>query len=176
GSNFTNKGVLGTTEITVTMEDLSSGSFRGVRIVGTAGGLQLERVVAFNDGDEFATIDTRLTNVSGSTIANVAWLENLDPDQGDPLGVSFETYNDVVLGGQLVRADAKPGGFPGGLTIGLGSADARRVVSAEGFDNRDPFEIINTPVDPDGAFADIAINLAYNFGSLGASQSVSGLM
>src|SRR5262249_55270055 len=133
GVNYTNEGANGTTQISVTEEDLSFGSFRGVRIVGNVGGvLQLERVIAFNDGDEFATIATRLTNLSGATLSNVAWLENMDPDQGQPLGVGYETYNDVVLGGQFVRADATPSGFPGGLTIGLGSADARRVVSAEG--------------------------------------------
>ena len=172
GSNFTNKEALGYTEIPVSMEDLSSGVFHGVRIVGTVGsGLQLERVIAFSHGDQFATIATRLTNTSGGTINNVAWLENLDPDQGEPLGYGFETFNDVVLGGQFVRADNA-----GGLTIGLGSADARRVVSAQGFDNRDPYEIINFPSDPNGAFEDIGINLAFNFGTLAAGQSAAGSM
>jgi hypothetical protein len=177
GVNFTNKEALGYTEIPVTLEDLSSGTFRGVRIVGTVGsGLQLERVIAFSHNDEFATIATRLTNVSGATISNVAWLENLDPDQGYPLIGDFSTFNDVVLGGQFVRADAQVPDFPGGLTIGMGSADARRVVSAQGFDNRDPFEIINFPSDPNGAFEDIGINLAFNFGTLGAGQSAAGSM
>ncbi|HEX5102909.1 MAG TPA: S8 family peptidase, partial [Pirellulaceae bacterium] len=172
GSNYTNKEALGTTDIPVSLEDLSLGTFRGVRIVGNVGGgLQLERVIAFSQDDEFATIATRLTNTSGGTIDNVAWLENLDPDQGEPLGFGFETYNDVVLGGQFVRADAAEG-----LTIGLGSADARRVVSAQGFDNRDPFEIINSPVDPDGLWEDIGINLAFNFGSLAPGQMAAGSM
>jgi subtilisin family serine protease len=172
GFNYTNKEAVGSTEIPVSLEDLSSGAFRGVRIVGTVGGgLQLERVIAFGQNDEFATIATRLTNTSGATISDVAWLENLDPDQGEPLGWGFETYNDVVLGGQFVRADSA-----GGLTIGLGSADARRVVSAQGFDNRDPFEIINAPWDPDGALEDIGINLAFNFGTLAAGQSAAGSM
>src|SRR5262249_28810375 len=54
--------------------------------------------------------------------------------------------------------------------------DPRRVVSAEGFDVRDPFEIIDSPVDPNGALADIAINLAFNYGSVAAGQSVSSRM
>jgi len=177
GVNFTNKGAIGTTQIPVTIQNLSSGGFHGVRIVGTVGGvLQLERVVAFNNNDEFATIATRLTNLTSSTIDNVASLENDDPDQGFAFGLGYATYNDVVLGGQLVRADARPSAFPGGLTIGLGSVDPRRVVSADGFDNRDPFQIINHPVNPGGAYADIAINLAFNFGNLAPSQAVSGTM
>ena len=38
GANFTNEGANGTTEIIVSEEDLSSGSFHGVRIVGMVGG------------------------------------------------------------------------------------------------------------------------------------------
>lgn len=176
GQNFVNKGAIGVTDVPVALEDLSSGPLHGVRAVGIVGGnLRLERVVVFRDGDEFATIATRLTNVGGASLAGVSWLENLDPDQGEPLGAGFETFSDVVLGGELVRGHAVTGAFPDGLTIGLGSSDPRRVVSAEGFDNNDPFEIIDTPVDPDGAFEDIAINLAFNFGTLAPAQSVSGV-
>ena len=177
GANFTNKGAVGTTDISVTKEDLSSGPFHGVRIVGIVGGdLQLERVVAFNDGDEFATVATRLTNLGGTTLDDVAWLESLDPDQGQPFTGDFSTSNDVVLGGQLIRASAFPPAFPGGLTIGLGSSDPRGVVSAEGFDNRNPFDIINSPEDPNGAINDLAINQAFNYASLSPSQSVSSVL
>src|SRR5262249_40676367 len=158
GANFTNKGAIGVTQIPVTLENLSSGSFRGVRITGTVGGnLLLERVIGFNEGDEFATVATRLTNLGTAALAGVASLENLHHDQGQPRTVSFSPNNDVVRGGELVRAHAITPAFPGGLTIGLGSPDARRVVSAEGFDVRDPFAIIDSPVDPNGALADIAI-------------------
>src|SRR4029078_11638841 len=55
GSNFTNKGSIGITNIPVTLELLSSGAFHGVKATGIVGGnLRLERVVAFKDGDEFA--------------------------------------------------------------------------------------------------------------------------
>lgn len=176
GLDFTNKGAIGITDIPVTLELLSSGSFQGVKATGIVGGnLRLERVVAFKDGDEFATIATRLTNVGGTPLANVAWLENLDPDQGQPATGSFATSNDVVFGGELVRGSAATPAFPGGLTIGLGSADARRVVSAEGFNNNDPFEIINSPLDPDGAVDDIAINMAFNYGTLAPGAAVSSV-
>src|SRR5207248_835362 len=84
--------------------------------------------------------------------------------------------NDVVSGGRLVRASAFPAAYPDGLTIGLGSADGRSAFSAEGFFNTDPFEIINSPVDPNGHVDDIAINGAFNFGSLAPGQSASGAM
>src|SRR5262249_47592578 len=121
---------------------------------------------------------TRLTNLSATTLAAVATLENLDPDQGFPFTGSYATNNDVVLGGQLVRADAKPATFPGGLTIGLGSADPRRGVSAGGFGKRDPVAIINNPIDASGASADVSIALAFNLGTLapGASTSANLVM
>jgi hypothetical protein len=174
GTDYTNAGVLGISQIPVMVQNISSGSFHGVRIDGMVGSdLDFERVVAWNDGDSFVTIAEQLTNVGSSAINQVATLENMDPDQGFPLGVGFATSNDVVLNGQLVTAAAYPSAYPNGLTFGLGSSDPRRVVGAQGFFNTDPFAIINNPQDPNGAFADIAINLAYDFGSLNPSQSVS---
>ena len=38
--------------------------------------------------------------------SNVATMENTDPDQGVPLTINFNTFNDVVLGGDPVRAHA----------------------------------------------------------------------
>jgi Bacterial pre-peptidase C-terminal domain len=175
GNTYTNNLVNGISQIVIaSKENLSLGSRRGVRIVGTAGdNLKVERIVVFNDTDEFVTVATRVTNLSVSGLLAVATLENLDPDQGSSLGLTANTNNDVVLGGQLVRADVKNGTYPGGLTIGLGSTDPRRVVSAEGFDNRNPFDIINSPEDPNGAPGDIGIALAVNLGTLAPSASSS---
>lgn len=168
GATYTNNIANDVSQITgITIQNLSSGSLKGVRIVGMAGSnVKVERIVMFNQDDDFVTIATRLTNLSGSILANVASLENLDPDQ-----MNFSTSNDVVLGNKFVRATAPSNG----LTIGLGSQDSRSVVSAEGFDNRNPFDIINSPVDPNGASGDIGIAQAFNFGSLAAAGQVAGI-
>jgi hypothetical protein len=176
GQNFTNAAAafLGSA-IAVTKEDISSGSFHGVRVVGTVGGnLLLERIVAFNDGDEFATIATRLTNISSTTLTGVASLENVDPDQGTFIGGGFATNNTIVLNKQMIRAHVIGTGFPGGLTIGLASADPRHVVGAGGFVITNPFDVINNPRDPGGALEDVTINMAYNYGSLAPGTSTSG--
>ncbi|MFN0050943.1 MAG: hypothetical protein ACKV0T_02055, partial [Planctomycetales bacterium] len=177
GQNFQNNSPAGGSATTVTTENLSTGGLHGARMIGTVGGnLRMERVVVFNDGDEFATIATRLTNLSNSTMTGVAWLENMDPDQGSSLGLGPNTFNDVVPGNDFVRAHITNATYPGGLTIGLGSADARAVVSAEGFNVSNPFDVINSPLDPNGASGDIAINLAFNFGSLAPGESVDASM
>jgi Bacterial pre-peptidase C-terminal domain/Bacterial Ig-like domain len=167
GLTYTNNAVNGVSQITgITKQDISSGTLKGLRIVGTAGAsVRIERVVVFNQNDDYVTIATRLTNLSGAALSNVATLENYDPDQ-----LSSTTLNDVVLSGKFVRASASSG-----LTMGIGSIDSRSVVSAEGFDNRNPFDIINSPADPNGASGDIAIAQAFNFGSLAALAQTSGI-
>ncbi|MBX9580456.1 MAG: S8 family serine peptidase, partial [Gemmataceae bacterium] len=173
GSTFTNAGALGITQLTdIQLEDLSSGSLRGMRMTGMAGDLRVERVVVFDAAATYATIATRLTNLSGGSMAGVASLENLDPDQDYP--TSFATANDVVLGGEFVRATAAFG--TPGLTIGLGSADSRRVVSSSGFFVTDPFQVINFPFDYDGAIVDDGINLAFDLGGLAAGASTSATL
>ena len=173
GTNYTNNVANGVSQITVTsIQDVSSGNLRGVKITGTAGSaLRVERVVLFNVDDDFVTIGTRLTNLGSTTVNNVATLENVDPDQDFDTFGDYQTSNDVVLGGHLVWAK----GPTSGLTIGLGSANPGNVVSSEGFDNRNPFDIINSPVDPNGATSDIAICQAFNMGSLSAGAQVSGI-
>ncbi len=174
GLTFTNNGALGFSQITgIVRQDVSSGPLHGLKITGFAGpSVRVERVVVFNTNDDFLTIATRLTNVGSGAVSNVATLENIDPDQDFNNFGDFGTLNDVVLGGQFVRAS----GPEDALTVGLGSADPRSVVSAEGFFNTNPFDIINSPEDPNGAYGDIAINQAFNFGaSLGAGAQVSGL-
>ena len=173
GTNYTNNAAFGVSQITgISRRDISSGSTKGLRIVGVAGtSVQVERVVLFNQGDDFVTIATRLTNLSGTSLSNVATLENIDADQDFATASVYTTANDVVLGGKFVHAY----GSSSNLAVGLGSTDGRSVVSAEGFDNRDPFLIINSPADPNGAITDIAIAQAFNFGTLGAAGQVSGI-
>jgi len=71
--------------------------------------------------------------------------------------------NDIVLAS----------GPNSGLTVGFGSIDPRRVVDASGFENTNPFAIIAGPQDPNGASADIGINLAIDYGTLTAGSTIS---
>src|SRR5262249_54461469 len=146
----------------IVRRDISFGTVKGLRITGTAGAnIGVERVVLFDQNDDYVTIATRLTNLSGGPLGNLATLENLDPDQDYASSSTYKTANDVVLGGKFVRASG-PGS---NLTIGLGSTDSRNVVSAEGIDNRNPYDIILSPLDPNGAVDDVALAQVFNFGT-----------
>jgi len=120
------------------------------------------------DGDDHATVTTTITNGTMASLSGVALLENDDPD---PDG-SFETSNDVLRDGRLVVASAVGG------AMALGSADPRAVTSSEGFFIRNPSDVLLSPVDPNGATADSAINLAFAIGTLapGASDTSSFAM
>jgi len=164
GLMFTNSSADGVTSFPVTMQNLSSGSQHIYKITGTVTtGVAFQRFVQWKEGDNYALFTTTLTNNSAATLNNVAMLDNDDPDPGG----TFSTSNDVTSGVDLVVGSAAPG------AIGLGSADPRRVVSAEGFLVINPFDIINSPVDPNGASADIAINMAFNIGSLAVGASAT---
>ena len=174
GMNFRNSAPSGGSAIPVTIQDLSAGDFHGVRIEGVVDEkIMMERVIVFNEGELFVTVATQLTNLTEETLTNVAWLENMDPDQSTSIGIGSATNNDVVLEGTFVLGGALNEEFPAGLTVGLGTPDERATVSAESFTVTDPFTIIDSPEDPDGTRQDIAINLAFDYGDLGPLESVS---
>ena len=164
GTNYTNSTAGGAgTAFPVTMADLSSGASHAIRITGNVTpSVAFQRWIQWKDGDSYALVTTTLTNNGVTSISNTAILDNQDPD---PNGV-FTTSNDVVLGADLVW------GSGAGGAMGLGSADTRAVVSAEGFRVTNPFDVINSPDDPNGLSADIAINIAFSLGTLTPGQSM----
>lgn len=162
---YYNNGIAAySTAFPVTMEILSgTGYSHALRATGSpSAGVNFSRVVYWNDGANYALVTQTVTNNTASPLSRVTLLENYDPDPGS----SYETNNDVVPGGLVVGAN-------GSGAIGLGSSDSRAVVSAEGFHVSDPLEVINSPVDPNGTLGDIAINLAFDLGSLAQGMSTS---
>lgn len=158
GATHTNGSPATGSDFPVSMEDISSGSQHGVRIFGTISpGVEFERVVLWNDGDDYAMITTSITNNTAGTLDNVALLENQDPDPGGDV----ITANDVLANGNLVVGGSLFNGV-----LGLGTLDPRGVVSAEGNLVTDPFEVLDSPQDPYGKTADLSINLAFDLGSL----------
>ena len=165
GQTFTNQlPSSSSTSFPVSMVDHSVGSDHTFVISGNIqAGIGFERIVQWSDGDGFAHVTTTINNESGATLANLALLENVDPDPGG----TYTTTNDVTLSGQLAVASGAAG------AIGLGATDPGAVVSIEGFTVNDPFAIIGSPVDPESGSADEAINLAFDLGSLPSGSSVS---
>ena len=166
------------TQIPVTVTDTSAGSIKSALVTGTAdfgGGrsLAIRRTIAFSIDGTSVTFRIELTNTGSTTLTRVAFMEGGDPDQGVGIGAGFGTYNDVVFDGQFVRAWASGGVFPSGLTVGLGTCDKRCVLSVESSWTQNPYDVLNSPVDPGDSMGDAEICLAFDFGTLGVGQTVS---
>jgi subtilisin family serine protease len=167
-----------TAQIPVTVIDTSSGSTKSALVTGTVDfgsgrSLAIRRTIAFSVSGTSVTFGIQLTNTGTATLTKVAFLEGGDPDQGNSLGAGYATHNDVVFDGQFVRAWASGTSFPSGLTVGLGTCDLRCVLSVESPWQTNPYEILNSPVDPNDTSNDAEICLAFDFGTLGVGQTVS---
>lgn len=177
GVNYTNDRPSGGQAFQVTREDISVGSFHGVRIVGIINNqLRVERIVGFNDGEEFLTVATRLTNFTDHDLTGVAFLENMDPDQGQTIGIGANSENDLSDDQHLITAGVSNSDYPASLTIGLGSADPRARATAEGFRITNPRDVLDSPNDPNGAAGDLGIACAIDVGTLRAGESSFGSM
>ena len=159
-----------------TVTDTSSGSINSATIIGQPfAGLQFTRTVSFGDNDQVIRIEDTIANSSGGTLTQVATLDNTDPDQDSP--PTSSTQNDVVSA--VVTNDfAVAAGDATGLTLGFGSPSSLRVVNCSGFSNTDPYPIIASPNDPNGAPGDIGLDIAFNYGTLanGESRTVTWYM
>lgn len=164
-----------------------SAVWEGVATSG-ANQLRITQTVRFNVNDQFFVINVVLTNIGTTTLNNLRYLRNVDPDQEQPLTGDYTTDNYVVFqpphpginaaqpADNANRALVVARGLTHGITLGLGTIDSRATVSTEGFTNRNPDDILNSPNMPTQASpqrADQAIALAFQLGNLAPGQSTS---
>jgi hypothetical protein len=190
--NFSNYGRVSGTAVTPTrVQETSSGDTRSAVWEGTAtsgsDSLKITQTVHFKKSDQFFVISVTLTNTGTTTLNNVQYMRNVDPDQEQPLTGNFTTDNYVVYqpphpgvtagtSGNTNKALVVGRGLNFGIPLGLGAIDPRATVSTEGFSNRDPDAIINSPVAPSinsPIRADQAIVIAFDLGTLAPGQSVT---
>ncbi|MBC7835204.1 MAG: S8 family serine peptidase [Phycisphaerales bacterium] len=155
------------------------GLFRStVQTQDQSGGLLVRRAVSFGANENFMAIDVSVTNTTFTAMDGVGWVEGFKALQGFNLGSPFtRTVNDRDATGRLITASYTDADFPGGLTIGIGapiSTGPALYTSAEIPGTvRDPFQIIGSDVDPDGANSDRTLAIAYDMGSLSAGTTVN---
>jgi hypothetical protein len=180
---FGNYGRMGLFAVLKTsLQETSSGETRsavwqGEATNGAAEKLRVTQTVRFHKSDLFFVFNVVLTNTGTVPLDSLEYMRNVDPDQesgGLSGGGGPSTRNYVTNAGPRKLVVAK--GLNFGITCGLGTIDSRAVVSTEGFSNRDPDAILDSPVAPPKATprqADEAISVAYRFGTLSPGQSVS---
>jgi len=122
-----------------------------------------------------ATLTVTLSNTGSTSLSNVYYLRNADPDHGScSIGSDTSTYNDVrrqppASTSALVTAS---GGSPA-VVIGIGSHDTRARAHAGGFFNVDAPGIWTSPLDPAGALDDVATDIVFRETSLAVGASTT---
>jgi len=156
--------------------ETSSGDTLSAKWEGIADGqLKVVKNFHFRQGAPAGVwVEVTLENVGKSPLDSLEYLVSLDPDQELDLTGNFTTQNAVVYqpGGGENRAWVTAKGLVYGITVGLYTLDARAKVSVEGFANRDPDEILDSP-ELGPKIEDGAIALAYRFGTLTPGQSAN---
>ena len=115
-----------------------------------------------------ATLTTTVTNSGSTSLTNLYYLRNADPDHAScGIGSDTSTNNDVRRQppgstGALVTAS---GGSPM-VVLGIGAHDTRARVTATGFNNTDGPGTWASPVDPAGALDDVATDIVFRETSL----------
>ena len=164
--------------------------------IGTGGKLKVSKSIQFRTDKKYFTTKVTLKNTGSSKMHNVEYMRNVDPDQGQPHGCGFGTYNYVKYqpfatgdptgfvktGAEntaLVIAHSSGSCSP--MTLGLGTVHPKARVNHFGFQNNDADAVIgNSPntqwksySESKQHFADQGINLAFRFEELEAGESVS---
>jgi hypothetical protein len=131
----------------------------------------------------WVTVNVVLTNRGSSTLRDVEYLRNLDPDPEAAFSSDFNTNNIIVAeptafdSAALVLGE----GTEWGITIGLGAEDPRATVYSGGFFNRDPSALLANQggqylsTAGQSEIADSAISLVFQLDTLkpGASTYFS---
>ena len=176
---YSNFGRMNYNNITTETTNTSSGSILSATTTGIAGSkLSFTQVISLNVLATYFTTKITLTNITGSTLSDVRYMRNMDPDQDYNFpgsGSTFRTDNDVLANPTTesfaaVSAVGPLSGQP--LLLLADQSDAR--ASAFGFFNTNPYDsrAFSSPADPNGSSGDIGINMTFKAPSLAASQSV----
>ena len=143
---------------------------------GNIGGLNVTAKTFVPKNSLYFVTEVTVTNTSASTINNVFYMRNVDPDQGVYTPGSsggYSTTNQIVSQNPNTCNDALVSAISsGGFYLGLGSIDPRARVTHGGFGNRSALDIWNgTGLNSSGtATADQAISISFNLGNLVPNQ------
>lgn len=156
-------------DLALSVNNESDYSNRRATASGFFRSLSVRRSLSFGVNDRVIAVDVVIRNVGLETINDVGWVEGFNANQG----LNFEdgnamTFNDVDATGRLATSSKN------GMTLGIGAANTAYGEFAS-FENagsvRDPFQVINSANDPNGAESNQGMALAFNLGTLAPDDS-----
>jgi hypothetical protein len=137
---------------------------------GAISGVDITHKITMPKDSLFFTFEAIIKNTTDSTLHNIYYMRNVDPDNERTLTSDYSTINTIVYQTPnpynlaLVSAVGKTYN----TYLGLGTKDARAKVTYGGFDNRNPVDIWNNVgVSDNGSNdGDEAITLVFKIDSL----------
>jgi subtilisin-like proprotein convertase family protein len=175
-----NAGDLSQSDIPMAINNETDYANRRAVTTGLYRSLGVRRAISFGASSQFIAIDVTLSNRSTVVLNNVAWTEGLQGMQSISSGA-----NTTGVLTNNVRNDSNRLAYStlgGAQTIAIGapssSVNTLATFRAAGT-TRDPFQLINSPLDPDSSMADTGASgtldmaMAFNVGSLAPGGSVS---
>lgn len=146
---------------------------------GSVNNVGITIVYSLNVTQLYYTTEVTLTNNTGSTLNNLYYYRNLDPDNNQSINFNYSTTNTIVSQPEpgcekaLVSATQST---PWNSYIGLAAIGPQFRVSYGGFSNRDASAIWDgtgglTGTPGSSSLDDVAISLAYKINSLPAGAS-----
>ncbi|HBS89099.1 MAG: hypothetical protein A2W91_06445 [Bacteroidetes bacterium GWF2_38_335] len=161
--------------------DTLSCTWNGVVILGETK-LNIVQRVYFRTHDLYFNVDISLTNTGMDTIFGLEYFRNIDPDNEIDWTGDYTTSNYVMyqpgFDGNEDKAMVCARGLIYDIPCYLAAIDSNARVSVEGFSNRDPDDILDSPIMPsqtEPSIMDEAIALAFECGNLnpGGSYNMS---
>lgn len=170
-----NAGSASQSDLGVSVSNESDFANRRVLVSGLfRDSIGIRRSLSFGVNDSFIAVDVTITNRGLMPINDAAWVEGFNPQQGVAGTGDARTINNIDNAtGRLAWSRVGNGptlglGAPAGLGIHLSFESPGGI--------RDPYEVINSPFDPDaagdtGANADLSMAIAFNLGTIDGNSS-----
>ncbi len=153
---------------------LSAGSWNRLSIEGEPfEGLYFQRVVEFEEGDRVVVVRDQLLNLTDESLESLLTMDSVNPTP-DYAQADLRTANDVRTvfdRPDLVTASS----LLSGRTVALGSSHPAAVPDASFLSRVNPYTVLASPNDPDGAAANLSVKLILNHDQLGANESTEVL-
>ena len=145
---------------------------------GTVSGVQVKLTYSLNTTQLYYTTDVEITNTTASTMNDVYFYRNLDPDNNQFLTGNFGTFNTIVsqpVSGCEKALVSATQSAPWTSYIGLAAIGSNFRVTYGGFSNRDGSDIWNgigfSSAPGSTLTDDCAISLAYKIATLPAGAT-----
>ena len=149
--------------------------------VGLLPGLRINQTTTFPDSALYFVTKVQFTNTTASTMSNVYYARNVDPDNDQPISGNFVTTNTIVSQPNASQCDAlvTAVGLSPGCFLGLGARSQNARVCKGSFSTTPPISSYYTGTAGHDTFtghvstADEAISISFYWASILPGQTVT---